>query len=66
MTQRNPTNLYGVVRRAGLQTWDVARALERDAANAMADKLQAENPNEEYAVVQLVYVRWTKPQAGNK
>lgn len=67
----NPDNLFGVVRRVvpahgikiGCTTENVANALRRDDAYRLADALQAKNPNEEYAVIEVVFHRWTKPES---
>jgi hypothetical protein len=37
--------------------------LTEDEANRLADELQAKNPDEEYAVTELVFRRWTKESA---
>lgn len=62
--------LFGVVRRVvpphgikiGCSTEAMANGLSEDEANQLADALQARNPNEEYAVVEFVFRRWTKPE----
>lgn len=63
-------NLFGVVRRVvpshgikvGCKTETVAAGLFRDEADELADALQARNPGEEYAVIEVVYHRWTGPE----
>lgn len=65
------TNMFGVVRRVvpnhgikiGCTTEIVASALERDDANALADAMQAKYPDAEYAVIETVFHRWTKPES---
>lgn len=67
---RNLKDLFGVVRRVvpahgikiGCTTENVAQALSEDEAGKLADALQTRNPKEEYAVVELVFRRWTKPE----
>lgn len=62
-------NVFGVVRRVvpahglkiGCTTAFVANALFEEDANKLADELQARNPGQEYAVVETVFRRWTKP-----
>lgn len=62
-------DMFGVVRRVvpahgvkvGCHTEHVANFLSHEEANELADALQGRNPGEEYAVVELVFHRWTKP-----
>lgn len=59
----NPQNMFGVVTRD--KTRDTCtqlhNALTEEQANRVADELQAANPDREYAVVRLVFVRYTQP-----
>lgn len=64
----NPQNMFGVLRRivpphgikVGCTTEEVANSLTRGQADELANRLQARNPGEEYAVVECVFRRWTK------
>lgn len=70
MVAVNRKDLFGVVRRVvpahgvkvGCKTESVAAGLLRDEANKLADVLQLRYPDEEYAVVETVFHRWTKWQ----
>lgn len=61
-------NMFGVLRRVvpkhgikvGCGTELIQQALFEAEANELADALQAKNPDEEYAVFKVVYVRFTK------
>lgn len=57
-----PANLFGVVKRDGDTAIEIRKALTEREANEIADQYQADNPNERYAVVQLVFIRHTKPE----
>lgn len=62
--------MFGVVRRVvpnhgikiGCTTASVASGLTRAHADALADAMQALHPDEEYAVIEAVFCRWTKPE----
>jgi hypothetical protein len=48
--------------RVGCEARNVAVGLTRAEANELADKLQAKNPDEEYAITEVVFRRWTKSE----
>jgi hypothetical protein len=70
MAMTNKPNMFGVVRRVvpahgvkvGCTAESVATGLFREEADTLADALQEQNPDEEYAVTELVFHRWTKEQ----
>lgn len=69
---RQQKNMFSVVRRLvpahgvkiGCGAREIATGLFEVDARMLADRLQAENPDEEYAVTQIVYRYWTKSQEG--
>lgn len=46
----------------GCRTQTITMSLTRPQADELAGRLQVDNPNEEYAVVELVFHHWTKEQ----
>lgn len=62
-------DMFSVVRRVvpahgvkvGCNAEIIQNRLMREEADELADVLQAQNPEEEYAVVEWIFHRWTKP-----